>query len=105
MQGRAAFHELVTQQPRQIVEELAADCLFLGGFLAALLGFLGALGFLFAFSSLYTPKPMELKKLKKMFTPQVTGRESSSPCRKSVISLVRAMPRFWAVSLTSLPVE
>ena len=40
VQGRAAFHELVTQQPRQIVEELAADCLFLGGFL-------GALGFLF----------------------------------------------------------
>ena len=48
---------------------------------------------------------MELNKLKKMFTPQVTGRESSSPCRKSVISFVRAMPRFWAVSLTSLPVE
>ena len=27
-----------------------------------------------AFSSLYWPKPTELKKLKKMFTPQVTGR-------------------------------
>ena len=36
MQGRAALHELIAQQPRQIVEELTADCLFLGGLLAAL---------------------------------------------------------------------
>ena len=47
VQGRAALHELIAQQPRQIVEELTADCLFLGGLLAALLGFFGTLGFFF----------------------------------------------------------
>ena len=47
VQGRAALHELIAQQPRQIVEELTADRLFLGGFLAALFGFFGALGFFF----------------------------------------------------------
>ena len=47
VQGRAALHELIAQQPRQIVEELTADRLFLGGLLAALFGFFGTLGFFF----------------------------------------------------------
>ena len=49
--------------------------------------------------------PIELRKLKKMLTPQVTGRVGSNPCRWSVIACVSAMPLGWAVSLTSLPVE
>ena len=49
VQGGAVLHEFVAQQPRQIVEELAADCLFPGGLFAALFGFFGALGFFFGF--------------------------------------------------------
>ena len=46
MQRRAAFHEFITQKPRQIVEELAAHRLFLDGFSLSL-GFFCLFGLLF----------------------------------------------------------
>ena len=58
-----------------------------------------------AFSSVYTPSPMDDKKLKKILTPQVTGLVASSPCRYCVMASVRAIPRGCAVSDTSLPIE
>ena len=46
MQRRAAFHEFITQKPRQIVEELAAHRLLLDGFSLSL-GFFCLFGLLF----------------------------------------------------------
>ena len=78
----------VAHQTREVVEELAADGLLLVRLhRRRLRSFSAASASFFAFSSLYTPKPMEDRKLKKMLTPQVTGRVLSKLNAGSSVSL------------------
>ena len=88
-------------RPARSLKNLLPTAFFFCGCTPAARSFSAFSASFFAFSSLYTPKPMEDRKLKKMLMPQVTGRVLSSECRYSVSSRVSWMPFFCAVSLTS----